>query len=201
MFRTVLEMMYDRGYQMTLSQDGESTILLLQDGTDNRISHVKKKDLHWFETTYNLDRTRMSLALMHTDTHQMCIVVFEASDVGTKQLQSLIFQMGDSLKHCIYVFANQPTSPARKILDEMEVEWFLEEELTTNRSLPCKIVTKHPHATKDLPLIDARDWNARYYGAKAGNLIKYQRRSEAAGGYVGWRVVRVLPKIKKKKLL
>lgn len=196
-FRSCLEMFYDRGYNVPY---------LLDDGSDERIPRTQKRNMEWFYETFK-NRGSLTSLFRHSKTHKCTYLMFEQGDIGKPQLSSLISRFSEDITQCVFVFSSVPKPFAKKVLYEMNtdpsnkvrLEWFLEDELLINyigrRNTHVEVVTNEETKNKllklgKIPTGATTDWEARYLGARIGDIIKITRKSESAGRYTNYRLIK-----------
>ena len=189
-YRTVREMVQDRGYtnlltgHAVLDRDHFAT-LLVSNGT------IEKDDL-----TFSCENPK---------THAILMVLFAKEDsIGIKPVVTLIEKMTiDKMRHCILVYPKSVTAPAKKHILKckgLRIELFSEDELVINIS-KHKLMPKHTllssGAKKELlarfketqlPRILPTDPMAKYLGTRRGDVVRIIRRSETAGQCMMFRV-------------
>lgn len=191
-YRTVREMVADRGYTQLLSgreavQDRDQFMAqLYSNGT------LEKDDL-MFSCSNPSNRAKL-------------LVMFAKEDsIGIKPIVTLMEKMtAEKLRHCILIYPKTVTAPAKKHITKAKhwIELFSEDELVLNitkhRLMPIhKLLTAEEKAQfllqsniKDtqLPRILPTDPMAKYLGTRRGDVIRIVRRSETAGKCIMYRL-------------
>ncbi|KAI9327812.1 RNA polymerase [Zopfochytrium polystomum] len=191
-FRTVHEMVADRGY---LVGDHELNMTL----DEFRQQHMRGSII---------DRSSLTFLVEHKENTDQILVFFtEDETVGIKPLQKICKRMMEQqIMKAILIYQKNLTPAAHKVIHEMApkylLEIFSEAELLINITHHT-LVPKHVLLTKEekttllaryrlketqLPRIQPSDPVARYYGLKRGEVMKITRPSETAGKYVTYRL-------------
>ncbi|TPX35733.1 hypothetical protein SmJEL517_g01979 [Synchytrium microbalum] len=192
-FKTLLEMVSDRGYQVSQAQSGQS--------------------LEEFKQIYcpngKPDRPNMSFIVKYPDERggDELLVVFHDEKVG-KEIIKMIFKRMEEMRYSrgILVFQKSLTSQAAQIVQEMQqtyhLELFKENELLVNITrhilVPAhevmsdaekkQLLQRYRLKEQQLPRIQLGDPIAKYYGLKRGQVVRIIRPSETAGKYVTYRL-------------
>lgn len=183
-YKTLTEMLTDRGYSITKDIDYEEFIIMYD------------------ENNYNI-----------TDDNDKIHVSFykESKTFGKKDMETMVYNIKDTFDNpninIIIILKDKPNAIIEKeLLNDLykNVEIFLFKNLTFN-------ITKHQDMPKCIPLNDAEikevverydtklnkfpkmlatDPIARYYGVKSGGVFKIIRPSSSAGEYISYRYVR-----------
>ncbi len=191
-YRTVREMVADRGYTQLLSgreavQDRSQFVTeVLSNGT------LEKDDL-MFSCCNPSNRAKL-------------LVVFAKEDsIGIKPIVALMEKMtADKLKHCLLIYPKTVTAPAKKHIVKARqwIELFAEDELVLNitkhRLMPTHTLLTAEEKTQfllqsnvketQLPRILPTDPMAKYLGTRRGDVIRIVRRSETAGKCIMYRL-------------
>ncbi|KAJ3328255.1 hypothetical protein HDU76_010308, partial [Blyttiomyces sp. JEL0837] len=192
-YRTVHEMVHDRGYLV-----GENELQMSLEEFKN--DHVKMGT--------SVDRSGLTFLVEHKDEHDQLLVFFcEDETVGIKPIKKICERMiQQNIMKAILIYRKSLTPSAHKVIHEMapkyHLEIFQEAELLVNITHHT-LVPKHVLLTKEekatllaryrlketqLPRIQPSDPVARYYGLKRGQVMKITRPSETAGKYVTYRL-------------
>lgn len=199
-YRTCLEMLHDRNYIVPY---------LLQDGTDKRAPQNKKRSSDWFYKTFTQGRPDLASVFRHRNREHQLYLMFHSGDVGKDVLLKLISRFNPNITQCIFVFSQKPTAPACKILHEIntddnprvQLQWFYEEELLINYFKGNASIYEGMYPHKSGPCIGTDDWDARYLGARIGDVIRIRRTSETAGRYTNYRRVSHKESLPKEQLV
>ncbi|PWY65718.1 DNA-directed RNA polymerases I, II, and III subunit RPABC1 [Aspergillus heteromorphus CBS 117.55] len=212
-WRTVFEMLLDRGYEVTEEE--------------------VQMPLHVFKQKYSdplgyPDRNKMKVSARPTEAMQAkytplpsksnpspqpdCGTIYvefcpDATGVGTKQVRTFNHLVDENNYHTGVFITQTPISPsAVRLLSSMPgriCEHFQEQDLLVNITRH-ELVPKHVLLSPDekarlleryrlkesqLPRIQVSDPVARYLGLRRGQVVKIIRRSETAGRYASYRWV------------
>ena len=130
------------------------------------------------------------------------VVFFDLSQkLDTNKIKVVISKMKDlEFKNCIIVYKESVTSPARKVIDELQeykIEIFKETELRYNIT-KHRLVPKHSALSKaetadfkkqygiKIPVLLKTDAVAKFYNFQKGEIIKIER----TDGTVSFRIVK-----------
>jgi len=188
-FKTVTQMMSDRGYFVT------------SDFRDMRFEEFeerfKDKDA----------RQGMSMPYMKRENEQQKVYVFfsqTTAKFGKEDLKLKLNQMTDTgATSGIIILQGESNVNVADYEKEYKLEFFKEEELLVNIT-EHELVPQHLLITEEekkellkryklkeqqLPKILVTDPVARYYGLSRGDVVKIIRESETAGKYITYRYV------------
>ena len=200
-YRTVCEMLADRGYQM----DDERRVASLEDFL------FKFCTKNASGTDFIINKKGMSILCPMAIGREAILVMFcEDAKVGSSSLKELVGTAGvREVKSMIIIYAESISPIAKRGVRQLNnssgfhIELFHEGELMFN-------VTKHELVPKHIPLsveekkemlrtfklrdaqlprISATDPISRYFGLSRGMVFKIVRPSETAGEYVTYRLV------------
>jgi len=199
-YRTICEMVKDRGYTRVisghmLSSREEFVETMVFNGT------IEKDDL-----TFTCSRPGKQVEQEQDSTEQDLIMIFFAKEesFGIKPMLALIEKMTEEkMRHCILIYPKTVTAPVKKhiLKGKHRVEFFSEDELVLNIT-KHKLMPKHVLLTTkektelltitglketQLPRILPSDPMAKYLGARRGDIVRIVRRSETAGKCVLYR--------------
>ncbi|TPX40677.1 hypothetical protein SeMB42_g02141 [Synchytrium endobioticum] len=192
-YKTILEMVSDRGYQVAQAQ--------------------MQQNLEQFKATYcpngRPDRATMSFIVKLPDERggAELLVVFHDEKVGKEVVKQIFKRMQDSqYPKAILVYQKSLTSQANQIVQEMQqqysLELFNENDLLVNitkhvlvprhevmsRAEKKQLLDRYRLRETQLPRIQIHDPISKYYGLKRGDVVRIIRPSETAGKYVTYRL-------------
>ena len=192
--RTVLEMLRDRGYY--ISETEEDLGLTLPQ----------------FRATWgqHLSRDQLTTLKQHSTQLEDRIYVFYPNDggkaLGVKSIKQYAEQMeGDNIHKAILILRKGLTSYGQRAVKQLQryrIEYFLENELLVNIThhelVPRhevldekdkkELLNRYKLKEAQLPRIMKTDPIARYYGLELRQVFKITRPSETAGRYVTYRI-------------
>ncbi|KAK4688622.1 DNA-directed RNA polymerases I, II, and III subunit RPABC1, partial [Tremellales sp. Uapishka_1] len=190
--RTVHEMVRDRGYALDASE------------IDVSFDDFKAS----FGTGTGADRTAMAFHADDPETNDRIYVQFCADKNVSKQAMKTFITTLDSqhAKRGILIWSEKMSPAARKTLQEMQIEYHLEDfpesdllvNITRHFLVPkhqimkpedkAALIKRYRLKDTQLPRIMVTDPVARYYGMKRGQVMKIERSSETAGRYITYRI-------------
>lgn len=192
-YRTVHEMLADRGYTVAPEQSEMSLADFAVEYSSGGV----------------IDRKGLSFLVSDESGEQEPLFVCfpEDSSVGLKTFRDISNKIiQQSVYKAIIVYEKSVTPSARKFVSELppkyQIEIFQETDLLVNITKHV-LVPKHEVLSVDekktllqryrlretqLPRIHSTDPIARYYGMKRGQVVKIIRPSETAGKYVTYRL-------------
>lgn len=206
-WRTVHEMVQDRGYELS----EEEVKISLQDfknkytGDDGTIS---RKNMTFSARPSDLMMKRYAnLDGNAPDIGTIWVEFLPDSNVGIKQMRAFAQYLSSHSFHTGILVTNVNITPAAlkiipAVASETRIECFVEQDLLVNIT-HHELVPKHVLLSKEeraallaryrlkdtqLPRIQLGDPVARYLGLRRGQVVKIIRKSETAGRYASYRL-------------
>lgn len=189
-YRTLVRMMFDRGYDVGAQLD---------------------VTFDSFVERYGHQPIRAQLSGVYTRSRDGAKILVSFSDepkVGVRSVEELYAAMrAHGVTRSVLVVAQGATPPAqialRQLAAEMSVDVFCDDELrfnvTEHERVPphsavdadelAAVLTRYKCKASALPRLLSTDPVVRYYGWPRGTVVKVVRRSETAGAAVVYRVV------------
>ena len=190
-WRTLIQMMVDRGYHVP-----ESMVLLSLNGFKQKIGESKSRDCLTMEFCKQEDEDSKILIYFPDDTRITVPIIASIAQRMHKE----------GFKRTIMIGKGNITPSAKQAIVEVQshfiIEYFEEKELLVNIT-EHELVPKHIVMDKDekaallaryrvkenqLPKIQVTDPVARYFGLNRGQVVKIVRTSETAGKYITYRL-------------
>lgn len=189
-YRTVREMVADRGYSQQLT---------------GHVVETREQFMSLLVSNGTLEKDDLAFNCRNPDDRAIMMVVFAKDEsIGIKPIVALLEQMAtDKMRHCLFIYPKSVTAPAKKhiLKGKLWIELFSEDELVMNITRH-KLMPKHTLLTAQekeqflvqsgvketqLPRILPTDPMAKYLGARRGDVIRIVRRSETAGKSIMYR--------------
>ncbi|KAG0649436.1 DNA-directed RNA polymerases and III subunit rpabc1 [Hyphodiscus hymeniophilus] len=212
-WRTVHEMVQDRGYQLS----EEEVKISLKDfryqysGPDGSIDRNKMKfsadpSEIMVKRYTNLPTTAQPVP-PPPDVGRIWVEFLPGDNVGIKQMRNFAQFLSQNSHHTGILITNVSITPAAMkiipaVANETRIECFMEQDLLVNIT-HHELVPKHVLLSKEergklleryrlkdtqLPRIQLSDPIARYLGLRRGQVVKIIRKSETAGRYASYRL-------------
>ncbi|CDR37767.1 CYFA0S01e16732g1_1 [Cyberlindnera fabianii] len=198
-YRTVKEMVRDRGYFIT------------QDEIDLSLEEFRSRVC---DASGRPDRGRMSFQAnpdsetleKFTDMGSLWVEFCDEPSVGIKTMKNFIIHISEkNFSTGLFIYQSNITSSASKLIPTVApatIELFQESDLIVNIT-HHELVPKHLLLSSEekkelleryrlkesqLPRIQREDPVARYMGLKRGQVVKIIRKSETSGRYASYRI-------------
>lgn len=212
-WRTVFEMLQDRGYEVTEEEVQISLEEFKQKYSDplgypdrNKMK-VQARPTEAMQHKYTAIKTNAN-----PDPQPDCGIIYvefcpDSTGVGTKQVRAFNHVVDENNFHTGVFITQTPISPsAVRLLSGVPgriCEHFQEQDLLVNITrhelVPkhvllspeekAKLLARYRLKESQLPRIQVSDPVARYLGLRSGQVVKIIRRSETAGRYASYRWV------------
>jgi DNA-directed RNA polymerase subunit H (RpoH/RPB5) len=185
-YKTTLEMLYDRSYDISEYYDGENILRYCDpDDNDTLLSNDDKLLL-----SYN----KNNLKIMTTDLQNVkTCVFFYQTKIGINEVKKIIeFINDEEITHLILIMSDPLTTYAVKEMKNnrisIELEIFYDYQMIYNVTKHILVPThelldeKHTKLIfkkfgKKIPLIKSTDRISRYYNAKPNQIFKIYRKN------------------------
>lgn len=186
-YKTTLEMLYDRSYDVSDYYDGKEIIRFCEpDDNDEHLSQNDKLLL-----AYNKNNNKV---IIQDNNDKKTSILFYQSKIGINEVKKIIEYIDeDEIKHIILIITDPLTTYAVKEMknnkNNTELEIFYENEMIYNITKHV-LVPKHElldekHTKlmlnkfgRKIPIIKVTDRISRYYNGKLNQVFKIYRDNE-----------------------
>jgi len=212
-WRTVHEMVQDRGYELS----DEEVKISLQDfkqkftsddgAVDRKLMKFSARPSDAMMLRYSNPATAADPNPASPDIGTIWVEFLPDSSVGIKQMRAFAQYLSSNNFHTGILITNVNITPAAlkiipAVASETRIECFVEQDLLVNIT-HHELVPKHVLLSKEertallqryrlkdtqLPRIQLGDPVARYLGLRRGQVVKIIRKSETAGRYASYRL-------------
>lgn len=198
-FRTIKEMVRDRGYFITQEEIDMSLEDFKAKHTDSMGNPARKS------MSFQANPVEDSLAKF-PDMGSLWVEFCDEANVGVKTMKNFVIHIQEkNYKTGIFVYQNNVTPSAMKLVPSIPpstIEIFHEAALIVNIT-HHELVPKHIRLSEEeklellkryrlkesqLPRIQRADPVALYLGLKRGEVVKIIRKSETSGRYASYRI-------------
>lgn len=198
-FRTVKEMVRDRGYFIT-QEEIDMSLDEFRSKHCDAIGRPQRKLM-----CFQANPTPESLEKF-PNMGSLWVEFCDEPSVGIKTMKNFVIHISEKNFSCgIFIYQNGITSSANKLIPSVApatIETFQETDLVVNIT-HHELVPKHILLSQDeknellsryrlkesqLPRIQREDPVARYLGLRRGQVVKIIRRSETSGRYASYRI-------------
>merc|ERR1712227_242713 len=198
-FKTVKEMVRDRGYYIT-QEEIDMSLDEFRAKVCNTMGEPQRK-LMCFQATPTAEQLDK-----FPDMGSLWVEFCDEASVGIKTMRNFCIHISEkNFSVGIFIYQNGITPSANKLIPTVQpatIETFQENDLIVNIT-HHELVPKHIKLSRDekkelleryrlkesqLPRIQREDPVARYLGLKRGEVVKIIRRSETSGRYASYRI-------------